>query len=111
VSIDSDLAFMLGDWGSVPVEIAGWCGRGVVDEVDNLTTDRNGDALVVRQTVLRLRRSDFQDTAGALTVARNDQVVVDGITYYVGDSRVGSADVAQGQELDGRELHLVLRRA
>jgi len=112
VSIDADLAFMLADWGSSEVRIGSWCGRAVLDELDNLTTDRNGDALVVRSTVLRLRRADFLDALGVLTIQRGDTVTVDDKTYTVGDARIGQADYGSGSaELDGRELHLVLRRA
>lgn len=111
MSIDSDLAAMLTGWGSVPVVIGAWSGRGLVDERDVPDVDRAGEPVMARQTVLRLRREDFADVAGALTVARGDVVRIDGVAYTLADPRIGGADLSPLLELDGRELHLVVRRA
>lgn len=110
MSIDSDLAAMLAGWGSVPVTLGGWSGRGLLDERDVPDVDRSGEPVMVRQTVLRLRREDFT-THGNLTVARGDVATIDGVAYTVSDPRIGQADVSPLLELDGRELHLVVRRA
>lgn len=110
MSIDSDLAAMLTGWGSVPVTIGAWSGRGLVDERDVPDVDRSGEPVMVRQTVLRLRREDFTDHEG-LTVSRGDVVTIDGVAYTLSDPRIGGADLSPLLELDGRELHLVVRRA
>lgn len=111
MSIASDLAAMLAGWDHREVVLGDWVGRGLMEEQDVMDTDRNGDPVLVRRTVLKLRREDFLDAGGTLTVSRSDTVTVDGVEYQVADPRVGGADGrAGGEEIDGRELHLVIRR-
>lgn len=109
--IDDDLAFALADTGSVPITVNNWTGRGLVDERDVPDVDRSGDPVLVRQTVVRLRRLDHLDHAGAVTISRGDACRIDGVAYTVSDVRIGGADPSPLLELDGRELHLVVRRA
>ena len=111
MSIDGDLAAMLDGWGSVPVTLGSFTGRGLLDERDVPDVDRSGEPVMVRQTVLRLRRSDFTNLAGALTVSRGDTVTIDGKAYTLTDPRIGGADLSPLLELDGRELHLIVRKA
>ena len=103
MSIDTDLAAMLAGWDSKPVSIGSWTGTGLLDETDVLDVDRSGDPVLVRKTVLKVPREDFIDAAGTVTVARSDTATVDGTAYVISDIRV--------EELDGRELHLVVRKA
>jgi len=111
VSIDSDLEAMLAGWDSKPVSIGSWTGTGLLDEMDVLDVDRGGDPVLVRRTVLKVSRAAFVDATGALTVARGDTATVGGVDYTISDPRVGSADGARGgEEVDGRELHLVVRK-
>lgn len=112
MSIESDLAAMLTGWDKRAVTLNDWMGYGLLEEQDVMDTDRAGDPVLVRRTVLKLRRSDFLDAAGTLTVSRGDTVTVDGVEYQVADPRVGSADgrLGGGEEIDGRELHLIVRR-
>lgn len=111
MSIESDLAAILAGWDGRTVVLGDYTGPGVLDEMDVLDSDRSGDPVLVRRTVLKLRRSDFLDATGALTVSRGDTVTVDGIAYSVADARMGSADGRSGgEEVDGRELHLIVRK-
>lgn len=111
MSIDSDLESMLAGWDSKPVSIGSWTGTGLLDEMDVLDVDRSGDPVLVRKSVLKVPRAAFVDATGALTVARGDTVTIDGTEYLVSDPRVGSADGQRGgEEVDGRELHLVVRK-
>lgn len=111
MSIDSDLAAMVTGWGASSIVTGTWSGQALVDEMDVLDQDRGGDPVLVRRTVVRLRKSDHVDSDGVVLRARGDTVQIDGTAYTVTDVRVGGADGAQGGiELDGRELHLVVRK-
>lgn len=111
MSLDDDLGAILADeFMSVPVVLGDWCGRGFLDELDVPDFDRGDGTVMKRVTVLRLRRSDFTATDGTLTVARGDTVTIDGTAYTLTDPRIGGADLSPLQELDGRELHLVVRK-
>ncbi len=110
MSVESDLLAMLEGWDSQEVTLGDFTGRGLLDQMDVVDADRGGDPVLVRKTVLRLRRSDFLDANGACTVSRGDTVTVDEIAYSVTDVRMGSADGRSGEEIDGRELHLVVRK-
>ena len=112
MSIDSDLEAMLAGWDSKPVSIGSWTGTGLLDEMDVLDVDRSGEPVLVRKTVLKVARAGLVDADGVATVARGDTTTVGGVTYVVSDIRVGGADGQRGgEELDGRELHLVVRKA
>jgi hypothetical protein len=93
---------MIGGFDSKAVVIGEYSGQGIVEETDSVGTDRGGEPVLVRTTVLKLRRSDFLTTAGACSVSRGDTVIVEDVGYQVSDIRV--------EELDGRELHLVIRK-
>lgn len=109
--VDTDLAFMLGDFDSKAVTLGSWSGRAIVDEMDVLDVDGSGEPVMVRRTVVRLPRADFLDDTGAVTVARGDAMTIDGVTWAVSDTRIGAADGSlQGMEVDGRELHVLVRR-
>ncbi len=111
MSIDSDLEAMLAGWDSKPVSIGSWTGTGLLDEMDVLDVDRSGDPVLVRKTVLKVARAPFVDSAGALTIARGDTATIAGTDYTVSDLRMGSADGQRGgEEVDGRELHLFVRK-
>lgn len=111
MSIESDLAAMFTGWDRREVVLGDWIGYGLLEEMDTLDADRGGDPILVRKTVLKLRRSDFLDAAGTCTVSRGDTVTVDGVEYSVADLRMGGADGRLGgEEIDGRELHLIVRR-
>ena len=111
MSIESDLEAMLAGWDSKPVSIGSWTGTGLLDEMDVLDVDRSGDPVLVRKSVLKLPRAPFLDHTGALTIARHDTATIDGTEYTIADMRVGSADGQRGgEEVDGRELHLMVRK-
>lgn len=110
MSVDSDLKAILSGFDSKTVTVGDWSGSGIVDEMDVLDQDRGGDPVLVRRTVLKLVRADFLDSTGALTVARGDSAIVDGISYTISDMRAGGADFGRSEEIDGRELHLVLKK-
>jgi hypothetical protein len=109
--VDRDLAFMLAGFDSKAVCLGSWVGRAIVDEMDVLDVDSGGEPVMVRRTVVRLPREDFLDDTGKSTVTRGTSLTIDGVTWTVADVRVGAADGSlQGMEVDGRELHLVVRR-
>lgn len=112
MSIDSDLSAMLAGWDSKPVSIGSWTGTGLLDEMDVLDVDRGGDPVLVRKSVLKVSRAPFLDAVGALTIARGDSATIDGTSYTISDLRAGSGDGQRGgEEVDGRELHLFVRKA
>lgn len=111
--VDDDLAFILADTGAdtVPVVLGGWSGRGILEAADDFDSDGGGALVKVTRTVLKLRRADHQRTDGSLRITREDTVKIDGVTWTIEDIRMGSADGAVGGlEIDGRELHLFVRR-
>lgn len=112
MSVASDLAAILRGWDSHTVTVGAYQGRGVVDTMDVLDTDRAGDPVLVRRTVVKLAKADLLSSDGlTVGVARGDAVTIDGLAYVVADVRIGSADGrAGGEELDGREVHLLVRR-
>jgi len=111
MSIASDLAAMLRGWDRRAVTLGTWTGYGLVDELDVLDTDRVGDPVLVRRTVLKLRKADHLDADDAVSVVRGDTLTLDDVTYSVADVRIGGADGrAGGDEVDGRELHLTIRK-
>ena len=111
MSVASDLAAMLTGWDRKAVVVGSFAGYGLVDEMDMLDTDRGGDPVLVRRTVVRLRKQDHLDAAGLVNVARGDTITIDTVAYSVADVRVGGADGrGGGEELDGRELHLTIRK-
>jgi len=111
VSVDSDLEAMLAGWDSQPVSIGSWTGTGLLDELDDLESDRGGDPVLVRKSVLKLSRADFVDSTGALTIARGDTATIGGIDYVISDLRVGYNGLRGADAIDGRELTLVVRKA
>lgn len=111
MSIDSDLDFMLSDWGSSTIALGEYAGRGIVDVMDTMDFDKGGEPVLVRRTIVRLKRSDFIDDDGVLTIARGDICTIDGKDYSVTDLRAGGGDGPdQGIEIDGRELHIAVRK-
>lgn len=110
--VDDDLAFMLSAFDSKAITLGSWSGRGIVDEMDVLDADSVGEPVLVRRTVVRLPRAPFLDHTGKLTVAKNSTMLIDGVAWTVSDLRIGAGDGSlQGMEVDGRELHLTVRRA
>jgi hypothetical protein len=67
--------------GGSDVLYAGATYRGFFDTEDVLQTDAPGEAVLVRQTVLRC-------LSGSPEMERQEAVVVDGIAYTVRDSRL-----------------------
>lgn len=112
MSVASDLAAILKGFDSSWVVLGSFDGRGILETMDVMDTDRVGDPVIVRKTVLKLNRADFLAADGlGVTVSRGDAVTIDGVAYTVSDVRVGAADGrAGGEELDGRELHVIVRR-
>jgi hypothetical protein len=102
---------MLTGWDSQTVVIGDYSGHGLLDTMDMMDQDKAGDPVLVRRTVLKVSRADFLNGLGVLTVARGDTATLDGVAYVVSDVRVGGADGRSGgEELDGRELHLLVRK-
>lgn len=102
---------MLGGWDSRNITIGNVTTVALLDEMDVLDVDRVGDPVLVRKSVLKVARGLFTDALGVLTVARGDTATIDGTAYTVADVRVGGGDGrGGGEELDGRELHLLVRK-
>jgi hypothetical protein len=111
MSIESDIAAMLTGWDARDVVLGDFTGKGVVQEMDVIDSDRTGDPVLVRRTVLRLRRSDFLDGNGELTVSRGDPLTIDGASYTLSDPRVGGYERGMGgADMDARVLHLIVRK-
>ena len=110
MSIDSDLEAMLAGWDSKPVSIGSWTGTGLLDEVDDLEQDRNGDPVLVRKTALRVAKAPFVDSTGALTLTRADTATIGGVEYSIADFRIGYNGLRGADAIDGRELTLIVRK-
>ena len=112
MSVASDLAAMLRGWDTKTVRVGAFTGTGLVDEMDVIDTDRPGDPVLVRRTILKLRREDLLASDGVtVSISRGDTVTVDDVAYSVADLRMGGGDGRfGGEEIDGRELHLVIRK-
>lgn len=111
MSIESDIDAMLTGWDSRTVVLGSFTGKGIVQEMDLIDQDKTGDPVLVRRTVLRLRRSDFLSSDGTLTVSRGDTCTIDGTDYTVSDPRVGGYERGMGgADMDARVLHLIVRK-
>jgi hypothetical protein len=112
MSVDTDLAAMLRGWDSKVVAIGTWRGRALVEEVDYLDTDRSGGGVLMRRTVVRIRKADVLTEAGTIPIARGDTVTVDGTAYTVSDVMLGAPGHGQpgGWDIDGRVLDIVVRK-
>lgn len=71
-----DLDFILGDFDGVDVTKGGTTVKGKKDEQDAIAQDGSGQEVVIRQTSVVIR-------TGALALADDDQITVDGVAARV----------------------------
>jgi len=109
--IDNDLAFALSDFDASEVQVAGITTNGHLEETDAVSTDENGDPIQRRLTVVRVRRSDFEDGLGRLVISRGDVAMIGGVAYTVSEFLVGDPNALVSTGRDGRELVIRVRRA
>lgn len=102
MSIASDLAAMLTGFGSAEVRAGTVCGRGLVDDEEVAGVDAAGEPLLIRRTVVSLRRADWPD------LAAGDTLRIDDLTYTVSDVLVSDGGARQGQ--DARVVRVVVKR-
>lgn len=106
MSIDGHLDAILTGFGSSPVQVNGWTGRGLFDINDTPEVAMVEQGVLVRESVLKLRRSDHvHPVTGAITIADGDTITIDGLDYVVAQIRRGGNGA-----IDGRELHVVVKR-
>lgn len=102
MSLASDLAAMLSGFGSAEIRAGTVTGRGLVDDEEVAGVDAVGEPLLIRRTVVSLRRADWPD------VAAGDTLAIDGVSYTVTDVLV--SDGGQGQGQDARVVRVVVKR-